>query len=162
MQSVVSTHVTSFRPPPPPPKGVGVTFHAAPFQISEIGLKNSSLPTARQKALERHDTPDSPAPMSPGFASAFWVDQFSPFQYSTRRIEGLLLTNESPTAVHVEGEVHDTEASELPSGDGLGDATIVHVVPSQLLARVAFTPALSKYSPTAAQDVGDEQDTPFS
>jgi hypothetical protein len=98
----------------------------------------------------------------PGVSSAFWVDQVFPFQYSTRRIEGLLLPREPPTEVHEEVEAHDTEARELPSEEGLADATIVHVAPSQLIARVALAPALSKYAPTAAQAVGDVQETPFS
>jgi hypothetical protein len=155
-------HDTSFSAPPPPPEGAEVTFHADPFQSSEIGLKNSSFPTAKQKASDRHDTPDSAALVIPGVSSAFWVDQVFPFQYSTRRIEGLLLPREPPTEVHEEVEAHDTEARELPSEEGLADATIVHVAPSQLIARVALAPALSKYAPTAAQAVGDVQETPFS
>ena len=66
-----------------------------------------------------------------------------------------------PTAVHAEGEVHETAFKKDPGLPEVGVGWMLQVVPSHRSVIVpAELPELSKAPPTAMHAEGDEHDTP--
>jgi hypothetical protein len=158
VQTVAEVHETPVRNQPCISVGVGTcwVFQLVPFQRSARSPE-AVLPTAVQAEADVHETAPKKYPelFEVGVA---WMLQLWPFQRSASVPTGLPLkvVNAAPTAVLVEGEVHETPLRPLaavPSGLGVG--SIAQVVPFQ---RSAIVPAV--VWPTAWQEEGDVHATP--
>jgi hypothetical protein len=125
------------------------------------------------------ETQDTPlrAPSPPVGLGDCRIAQRLPFQCSANALPEAFppapVSTASPTAMQLPGDAHDTAHRWLPGEIcrlGVGVASIVHVLPFQRSANVAFLSAkfpgvlglaLSR-APTAVQAVGEAHDTPAS
>jgi hypothetical protein len=155
-------HATASRKPPPD-AGLGVAWicHRLPFHRS-AKVPAFENPTATHADADVHATPVRKPPPDAGLGVASIV-HLVPFHRSANGTDTPALPTPWPTAVHAEGNEHDTPKSALrliPTGLGVG--WTVHVVPSQRSARVTTTPECLVKSPTAVQEDVLEQETPRS
>src|SRR5215470_19596741 len=108
---------------------VGTIRHVRPFHRSASVPSDSpvpgsnSLPTAMQDDRDVQATPFRSLTPSPGGLGVGWMCQVWPFHRSARVPDGLPGgVRRPPTAVHADGEVHDTapRTHSPPGGFGVG------------------------------------------
>jgi hypothetical protein len=116
------------------------------------------LPTAVHALGEVHETAFRNAPALPEVGVG-WMLHLVPSHRSVIVPVGLPeLSKAVPTAMHAEGDVHETPARPLAAAPaGLGAGVMRHVVPSQSSARVPPVDC-----PTDMQDEVDVHATPMS
>jgi hypothetical protein len=136
--------------------GLGWMLHVVPFHCSTSVasvLVASVKPTAVHAVADEHETSVSKADTPVGFAVVSIV-QAVPFHLSAR-VVAVPLAELLPTAVQAVAAVHETRRRRLvwaPAGLGVG--TMVHAVPFQVSASVAWLEPLP-LPPTAKHDVDD-------
>jgi hypothetical protein len=116
--------------------GIFIFLQLDPFQTRLTGA-----PTAMQKLVEMHETPDSPLPDTDP-AGVGWMVQVAPFHASTsaRALRTLNAAPAfSPTATQNVAEAHDTDSSS-GFAPAVGVGMIVHNEPSQRSADVSRGP----------------------
>ena len=174
MQALAATHETAAKPALYLTAGSVIRRQLVPFQTIPAEVSPEE-PTARQKRLDTHETPDSGVPRTDPSGVERTV-QAVPFQIST--IGRALVPPRNPptdwrpfvwvapTATQNVAETHDTEASTgLGPAAGVGRTT--HDEPSHRSANVAIGPSRSipRWSnpksevPTTMQNVADGHDT---
>src|SRR6185437_16046863 len=111
---------------------------------------------------EGQDTSLSLLPLAPDGFGVGWTTHFVPFQCSARVTWALTLPD-CPTAMQSVADRHDTPVrpDSFPPGC-FGVGWIAHFGPFQCSARVSDLESVRSFSPTAVQEVADEQDTPAS
>jgi hypothetical protein len=136
------------RPTPPLTGGVGTIVHAVPFHASACG--GVLPPTAMHAVTAVHDTPY----MTPIFGVGTTVHAVPSHASASEAPRPC-----DPTAMHADGDAHDT-------ADSCGLATFgvtcrTHFAPFHTLASVLmWAPSGSvQYCPTAVQAVASEHDT---
>jgi len=119
-------------------------------------------PTAMHAEADVHATLVKKPPPAWGLGVG-WMRQVVPFHRSASGAEAPWLLTVWPTAVHADGDRHDTLNNALsPAHRGLGVAWMAHLLPSHRSARVTTTPEPRVKSPTAVQEDELAQDTPAS
>jgi len=115
------------------------------------------LPTAVHALGEVHETAFRKAPALPEVGVG-WMLQAAPSHRSVIVPTELPeLSKAVPTAMHAEGDVHETPIRLLPAGPaGLGVGVMRHAVPSQSSARVPPVDC-----PTDMHDEGEMHATPM-
>jgi hypothetical protein len=154
-------HETLFRKANCDPDGFGVDFtvHLVPFHcsasVTPAAPELSVVPTAVQAEDDAHDT-EFRLGDGPGLG-VDWMLHAVPFHRSAS-----VPRLESPTAVHMVEEVHDTPEKKLDCApDGFGTDCTAQEVPFQRSASATPLPELSVKLPTAVQLEADEHDTAF-
>jgi len=121
---------------PPPGSGTVASRQLLPFQIPlklAVAVANIADPTVTQMPADGHDTLFCTAPMSPGRAGPFLIDQVLPFHHSITATGGGRV---ALTAAQRTGDAHETATRPLiakppPEAGGL---VWVHPFPFQLSA----------------------------
>src|SRR5215475_827427 len=123
---------------------VGTIRHVRPFHRSASVPSDwpvagsNSLPTAMQDDRDVHATPPRSLTAFPGRLGVGWMRQVWPSHRSARVPPGVLPGGSMlpPTAVHADGEVHDTAVSHHPPPGGLGVGWMRQVLPFHRSASV--------------------------
>jgi hypothetical protein len=158
MQSVGETHETPESDACPSDPVDGMTLQLEPFQDSETGAMDTSLPTAIQDdAVEQEIAASHP----PSYPSGVWigsVDHDFPFQPSAEYSDGLLLVVSAPTATHFSTAAHEMASSAVDEAEP-GVISVVHFLPFHPIAMAAWEPVLWLLDPTAAHEDREMQET---
>src|SRR5215470_15559992 len=120
--------------------GVGWMCHLPPLHRSArvSGLEPVRLsPTAVQTVLAGQATAAKKISWPPPGLGVAWTRQVRPFHRSARVASPVRVgTRRPPTAVHADGEVHDTESRNHPPPGGFGVGWMRHLLPSHRSASV--------------------------
>jgi hypothetical protein len=135
--------------------GMGRILQVLPFHRSASGLGCPGPPVAMQNDPVRHDTPPKTRPDSP--EGVGWTRQAVPFHRSARGTEMPAWLVVWPTAVHAEGDVHET-MDNIPGGSA-GVCRRLHRMPFHRSARNPPMPLGLRVPPTAMHDLGEVQAT---
>src|SRR6516165_8971272 len=140
VQTVAAGQATPARVMFWPPLGLGVawTLQVRPFHRSASVLTRVWFPTAVHAEAEVQATPLRPAlpPVGAGLTVGT-IRQVWPSHRSASVPVGLPGgVRRPPTAVHADGEVHDTAPRDHPPPGGLGVGVMRHVVPFHRSASV--------------------------
>jgi len=137
--------------------GMGRILQAVPFHRSASGLGCPGPPMAMQNDPVRHDTPPKTLPCAPEGVGVGWTRQAVPFHRSARGTEMPARLVVWPTAVHDEGDVHET-MDNIPGGS-VGVGRMLHRVPFHRSARNPPMLVGLWVPPTAMHDLGEVQST---
>src|SRR5215470_14068002 len=125
----------------------------------------NSLPTAMQDDRDVHATPFRSLTPRPGGLAVGWMLQVWPFHRSARVASPgpVVSARRPPTAVHADGEVHDTESRNHPPPGGSGVGRMRQVWPFHCSASVLVAGPENGFPcpPTARQDHRDRHETPI-
>jgi len=137
--------------------GMGRMLQVLPFQRSASGFGCPGPPMAMQNDPVGHDTPPKRLPGAPLGAGVGWTRQAVPFHRSARGTKMPARLVVWPTAVHAEGDVHETVES-IPGGS-VGVGRMLHRVPFHRSARNPPMSLRLEVPPTAMHDLGEVQAT---
>src|SRR5262249_36552405 len=140
------------------PAGAGMAriLPAVPFPRSASGFGCPGPQMAMQNESVRQDPPPKTLP-GPGGVGVGWTRQAVPFHRSARGTKMPARLVVCPTAVHDEGDVHET--MDNTPGGSVGVGRMLHRVPFHRSAR---NPPMSlglEVPPTAMHDLGEVQAT---
>src|SRR5215467_1713893 len=125
----------------------------------------NSLPTAMQDDREVQATLVRSLTPSPGGLAVGWMLQVWPFHRSARVVSPgpVVSARRPPTAVHADGEVHDTESRNHPPPGGSGVGRMRQPRPFHCSASVLVATPENGFPcpPTARQDHRDRHETPI-
>jgi hypothetical protein len=150
--------------------GLATMDHTDPFHdsisVCSVDAPMLYMPTAKQADGPLHDTPDRVLSKADGTLGLATMDHTEPFHDSISvfvevLVEVLVLS--APTAVHADGELHDTPSkTSFSVGEVLGLATMDHTEPFHVSISVCEERGGSTLeNPTAVHENGPLHDTLF-
>src|SRR5215469_529147 len=158
VQADADVHAALVRTPPPcAGLGVGWMAQLVPFHCS-ARVPALELPTAVHADAEVQDTPFRKPPPA-GFGMA-WMLHLAPFHRSATARDTPAVVMPAPTAMHADADVQATPSKPLNAiPDRLGVGRMRHEVPFHRSARLAPSPEVLTYVPTAMHEFAAGQDT---